>query len=88
MATQQNHPQLGRVAAELIRIMDGYENDPISQQHGIFPDYTQDMLLAVRREGFANLRHFYAVLRERAGERWVHHNMPCFTTELDRQEDA
>lgn len=69
------HPQLGRVVASYNRAVSELLDDPMNGYAGFTPDPTPELQRLVQREGFANLRHFYAVVARRTSERFVFFNL-------------
>ena len=74
------HPQLGRVVAEIIKTANDLENDPMNDYAGFTPDATWALDAIIKREGFANGFHFIAVVQRRTSDRWVHFNLPYSAT--------
>lgn len=68
------HPQLGRVLGEMLAAVQGYEDDPMNAHVGFTPDVSWELERIVKREGFANVQHFDAVLLARCSHRWLHCN--------------
>lgn len=70
-----NHPQLGRVVAEVSRTINGNENDPMNAYAGFTPSSEWAVEKIVKAEGFANTRHFAAVVARRTSPRWAYMNL-------------
>lgn len=69
------HPQLGRVTAIMQRAAFDLQNDPMNDYAGFTPDSTPQLERIVQKEGFANLRHFEAVVQKRTTSRWAYMNL-------------
>lgn len=69
------HQELGRVVAAVSKAETELLGDPMNAHVGYTPDPTPALEKMVRAEGFANLRHFAAVVEKRTSARWAHFNL-------------
>ena len=70
-----NLQNLGQVVGQVVAALKGYDEDPIGVECGIYADPTLAIERVVKKAGFANVRHFEAVVQKRTSSRWVYFHL-------------